>query len=115
MWAFAFVLFIFLSPSSGFASVPDALYSTFLMGILGDDSAWGTLEDSLWPEFAKFVFLLLMFCVLVVMLNLLISLMGSSYEKVMDMFVVTQRNERAKVCVQQLGLLSALAPGYLRW
>jgi hypothetical protein len=113
LWGFAVVFCIFLAPGREFANVHSALFRTFLMGVLGDFDV-EALDESSWPAFAKSMFVLLMCVVLIIMLNLLIALMGSSYEKVMDAFVVTQRVERLQLCVQQIALLSVVSPGSIR-
>ena len=106
---FGFCLWLLLSPTAteGFSSIPDALFSAFLMGVLGDFDI-SAFHDSQNPLIATTLFVLLEGIVLLLMLNLLIALMGSSYEKVLETSAETLNRERCKWVLSNLGTISML-------
>ena len=106
---FSMCLWLLLSPSGveGFLSMPEALISTFLIGVLGDFeiSVFNKAEN---PVIATGLFLLLEFLVLILMLNLLIALVGSSYERVLETSAETLLRERCKWVLTNLGTISMI-------
>jgi len=110
---FGIVFWILLQPAQGFESLYDAFFSTFLWGVLGEFDVV-VLQSSDSPQFVRMIFVVFVMLLLVICLNLLIALLGSSHERVMDSFDVTFRSERAKLVAIQLGLISLFAPSLLK-
>ena len=75
-----------------------ALFSQFTL-MLGDFST-ELLENSPYPRLVKVVFILVMLFVNIVMLNLLIAIMGDSYDKVQENAFLEYRREKARVLME---------------
>merc|ERR1719353_398168 len=87
----------------------DYLLSTFVMGVLGGfDMAEFEKSDN--PVVAKGMFLFLSAFVSIILLNLLIALMGSTYEKVSETSTLNLRLLRAQWISRNLRTISWFKP-----
>jgi len=93
-------------------SLSSGLFQTFVVGILADFDTNDFNDTKTGAWFSKIIFVILMFAVQVVMLNLLIAIMGSTYERVSDMQYTTLRASRARVVIKQVNLLSVFRNRY---
>merc|ERR1712113_654707 len=91
-------------------------FQTFVMGILADFETSDFKEHTATYEwFSKVIFMLLMFIVQVVMLNLLIAIMTSTYERVSDLQRITLRASRARVVLRMMSMMSVFTTWYKRF
>lgn len=91
------------------------LFQTFVMGILADfdTEMFDDTQTATW--FSKVIFMLMMIVVQLIMLNLLIAIMGSTYERVSDVQYTTLRAARARVVLKMLTLMSVFKSWYERF
>ena len=89
----------------GFGSLRRSFLSTFEMTITGSyDPA--LLFESPYPALAVITFILAITCILIIVLNALISVLADSYARVQENAVANRRREMASLIVEYLSLLT---------
>ena len=85
-------------------TLPRAMFTSFNMMMGGFDAQ--LLNDAYWPLLAWAVFFVFVLVVNIVMLNLLIALMGGSYERVAETAKMETLKQRAKLIVEYEQMMS---------